>query len=105
MVFFFFLDGVFDEREIKLNDEVKRTGRQEGCKARLWWYRLEPGAGYDSRCRRLDVSRVLSLVVEGASAKAIFVCCVFFCVDRPEVVVYTLLELEFDYLRKMDNYL
>ena len=56
---------------------------------------MEPGAGYDIRCRRLDVSSVLSLVVEGASAKAIFVCCVFVYVDRPEVIVYMLLELEF----------
>jgi hypothetical protein len=45
VVFFFFLDGVFDEMEIKLNDEIKITGRQEGCKAHLWWQRMEPGVG------------------------------------------------------------
>ncbi len=34
---------------------------------------MEHGAGYEICFRRLDVSRVLSLVVEGAGAKAFFV--------------------------------
>ena len=37
---------------------------------------------------------MLSIVVEGESAQAIFVCCVFVCVDWPEVIVFTLLGLE-----------